>query len=130
MHPPCTYPKARDRGNPVAGILTDRFRPHQTTAGYAVITDTIADVITFAGVPDRIELFTRSNGVVIQFTDRWDVELDTIELPAGMFYEPGLVCEKIRARNATAGQVAGLQVVGKYLHETEAKLPHEPSIER
>lgn len=124
------YPAPRERGRVVAGVLIDRFRPHQTTAGYVTLGTALADVIVFAGVPDKIELFTRSNAITVTFTDRADVELDTIELPAGMFYEPGLVCEKIRARNTVAGQVGELQVIGKYLHETEATEPHEPTLAR
>jgi hypothetical protein len=123
---PCTYPAARERAPALPGVLTDRFRPHAATAGYVTLGTALADVLVFAGVPDRIELFTRDAAVVVQFTDRADVELDTIELPPGVFYEPGLVAEKIRARNAVAGVVGKLQVVGKYVHNYEQ--PAEPLV--
>lgn len=130
MYDAHTYPGARERDRPSAGTLTNRFRPHQTTRGYIALGTAMADVIVFAGVPDKIELFTRDAAMVVQFTDRADQELDTIELPAGIFYEPGLVGEKVRARNAAAGVVASLQVIGKYLHATEAPEAHEVDIAR
>jgi len=127
MLAPNTYPAPRERPLAAAGVLTDRFRPHVATAGYVTLGTALADILIFPGVPDKIELFTRAAGVVVVFTDRFDVGRGSIELPAGIFYEPGLVCEKIRARNAIAGQVASLQVVGKYLHQSDA--PQEATVD-
>ncbi len=87
---------------------------HQSTNGYVTQGDALADLIVFSGVPDRIEITCLSFPVLVQFTDEQGRVRPEIRIEAGGAYDAQLRARKVRARNATAGSNALVQVIGKW----------------
>lgn len=110
------YPVVRERVLDVEhkGVVADVFPRHQTTGGFVALTDTLAEVIRFAGKPENIEIWVRNQDAAVVFTEETQSEREVITVPAGVFYEPKVTAEVIMARNATAGLTASIQVIGKW----------------
>ncbi len=104
-------------------ILTDTFLGYQSTEGYVTLADTLADLITFSGQPDRIELTCLSFPALVQFTDEHGRVRPEIRIEAGGAYDAQLRARKVRARNATAGSNALVQVIGKWAVPNPAYVP-------
>jgi hypothetical protein len=73
-----------------------------------------AEILRFSGFPDRIEVTVLDNDAVIRFTDEQRRPIQEITVLAGTFKEPNIRARAVQARNATAGMVARIQVVGKW----------------
>lgn len=102
-------------------VLTDTWHGQQTTQGFSSLGTAMTEVIRFSGFPDRIEIWILDNNAVIQFTDEQQRPTQEITVLAGNFYEPQIRQHTVRARNATAGLVARIQVVGKWLAQSKGQ---------
>lgn len=114
MGAPLLHPPSAAAGPCPAAVLTDTWSTFQGTQGYKTLTDTEAEIMRFSGCPDRIELWVLDNPAIVRFTDEQGRPLATIQIEAGVFYEPQIRAHAIHASNATAGLNARLQVVGKW----------------
>jgi len=95
-------------------LLTDTFHGYQSTEGYVTLGDTLADLIAFSGFPDRIEITVLTFPAIIELTDEQGRERPEIRIEANGTYDSQLRARKVRARNATAGSNATVQVIGKW----------------
>lgn len=109
------HPPSAASGPCPEAVLTNTWKTMQSTQGYKILTDADAEAMRFSGCPDRIELWVLDNPAIVRFTDEQGRPLAEIQIEAGVFYEPQIRAHAIRARNATAGFNARLQVVGKWL---------------
>jgi hypothetical protein len=112
--PPLLHQPHAAEGNLPSAILTDTFQGYQTTRGYVTQADTAADLISFAGFPDRIELTVLTFAAIVNFTDEQNREGPDIRIEANGTYDAQLRAKKVRARNATAGSNALVQAIGKW----------------
>ncbi len=112
---PGTYPHPREREEFVSVWPGERFWRYETTRGYVSLGTVAADLIHFSGFPDVVEIFVLDNGAILTFDCGLPQARDEITIGAGNFYEPKIRTHKVRARNATAGLVARVQVVGKWV---------------
>jgi hypothetical protein len=99
---------------PRESVLTDTFRGYQSTSGYVTLGDPLADVIAFSGFPERIEITVLTFPAMVQLTDEQGRERPEIRIEANGSYDSQLRARKVRARNATAGSNATIQVIGKW----------------
>jgi hypothetical protein len=106
-------PSARCGPAPPA-LLTDTFLDYQSTKGYVTIGDTVADVLAFSGFPDRIEITVLTFPAIVNLTDEQNREGPDIRIEAFGAYDAQIRARKVRARNATAGSNALVQVIGKW----------------
>jgi hypothetical protein len=112
-------PQAADGDLPPA-LLTDTFKGYQSTRGYVTQGDTAADLISFAGFPDRIEITVLTFAAILNFTDEQNREGPDIRIEANGTYDAQLRAKKVRARNATAGSNATVQAIGKWICGSES----------
>ncbi|MFZ1057788.1 MAG: hypothetical protein WAP47_01210 [Candidatus Rokuibacteriota bacterium] len=96
------------------GILTDTWHSEQVTPGYVSITDALAELIRFSGCPDRVEIWVRDNDAIVAMVDEQGRDGREVLVPVGVFYEPGVHCRAVWARNAISGLTARVQAVGKW----------------
>lgn len=119
MSAPALHPPSAASGPCPEAVLTDTWISFQGTEGYKTLSDAEAEAVRFSGCPERIELWVLDNPAIVRFTDEHGRPLATIQIEAGVFYEPQIRAHAIRARNATAGFNARLQVIGKWMrHRT------------
>lgn len=108
--------------DPLAGVLrTQVFDREQTTPSLVSLGTDDADVIAFSGFPDSIEVLVLDNAAVITLTDEQNRESDPVRVPAGTWYASQRRARKVRGRNETAGMVARVQAIGKWLAVIEPK---------
>ena len=108
------YPIARPRLAGAHATVADKFDRHEASNGFVTVGDTDADILVFSGTPDRVEVFVELNDVIVTFGDYLGLEEAEITLRAGVRYEPDLPARRVIARNAVAGAVGRVQVVGKW----------------
>lgn len=106
-------PQAAEGDLPSA-ILTDTFKGYQTTRGYVTQGDAAADLISFSGFPDRIEITVLTFPAIINLTDEQNREGPDIRIEASGSYDAQIRAKKVRARNATPGSNATVQAIGKW----------------
>ena len=99
---------------PPEAARTDTYERIQTTGGYVSLGTPIADVISFAGTPDRIEIVVLDFAADIYFTDEQGRDSHPIRVEPAVAYDPQVRARKVRGANAVAGSVARVQVVGKW----------------
>jgi hypothetical protein len=95
-------------------LVTDTWEGSQSTQGFVLLATAEAEILRFSGFPDRIEVTVLDNDAVIRFTDEQRRPIQEITVLAGTFKEPNIRARAVQARNATAGMVARVQVVGKW----------------
>ena len=110
-------PQAGHGDLPVA-LLTDTFQSYQTTRGYITQGDTAADLISFSGFPDRIEITVLTFPAIVNLTDEQNREGPDVRIEANGTYDAQIRAKKVRARNATAGSNALVQAIGKWACST------------
>lgn len=123
MGAPLLHPPSAAAGPCPAAVLTDTFRDYQTTNGYITLGDALTNVLTFSGCPDRIEVSVLTFPALVQFTDHTGREGPEIRIEANAAYDSQIRANKVKARNATAGSNAQIQVIGKWAPRPAA---HEP----
>lgn len=111
---PHHWPAPRERPGHGPATLTDRFRESQTTGGFRAVGDADAEVIVFAGRPDRVLIVVELNDVIVSLRDRARDEADEVTLRAGQSYLFERRGERVVARNATAGEPGRVQVIGSW----------------
>lgn len=93
------------------------YQTMQTTPSLVSLGTLDADVLAFSGFPDSIEVLVLDNAAIVTLTDGVNRESDPVRVPAGTWYDSQMRARKVRARNETAGLVARVQVIGKWLAE-------------
>jgi hypothetical protein len=114
MPKPPPYPPPRVRPALPPTTLDVRFERQETTRGFVTLSDSDTDVIRFSGEVDSVEVFVETFGAILTFTDRDNVELDTITLRVNTTYSARYACSVVRARNAVGGSNATVQVIGRW----------------
>ena len=109
------YPGLRDRESYRRGMVTQRYLRYEATPGYISLATAAAEVIEFSGCPDSIEIFVLDFAAIISFVNLRGEVNEGIQIEAANFYEPGIVYKTVVARNAVAGSVARIQIVGKWI---------------
>ena len=109
------YPPARDRDEFCSEWPGQRFKRYETSRGYVSLGTAESTLIHFSGYPDVIELFVLDNAAIFSFDEDPEDARDEIRVEANNFYEPAIRAHRVRARNATDGLVARVQVVGKWV---------------
>jgi hypothetical protein len=115
---PGEYPVQRERADFVSHWPGSRSARYETTRGYVSLGTAISTLIHFSGFPDLIEVFVLDNAAIFSFEGEIDEQVDEITVEAGVFYEPAIRGHNVRARNAVAGAVARVQVVGKWVQSS------------
>jgi hypothetical protein len=109
------YPSAReDRGREATPIVTSRFERYESTDGEVTQADALALVREFSGRADAFYIGARTNGALVQITDRLRRETHEITILAGTadwFYIPG---DTVMGRNLVAGSNAALSVTAAF----------------
>jgi hypothetical protein len=118
--PPLFFAPAASEGSVISALLTDTFKHYQTTGGYITQGDAAADLISFSGFPDRIEITVRTFAAIINLTDEQNREGPDIRIEADGTYDAQIRAKKVRARNATAGSNALIQAIGKWHCSSES----------
>ncbi|MFZ1058323.1 MAG: hypothetical protein WAP47_03915 [Candidatus Rokuibacteriota bacterium] len=99
---------------PPPALRTDTYERIQTTGGYVSLGTSVADIIAFAGTPDRIEIVVLDFAADLYFTDEQGRDSHPIRVEPAVAYDPQIRARKVRGANAVAGSVARVQAVGKW----------------
>ena len=108
------YPAARTRERETWPRLEAIFPRHESTRGYVICGTANATIIMFSGTPDRVEIWAELNDLIVTLTDLLEREEATVTIRAGQYWEPSIPCRQVIARNAVAGSIGQIQVVGKW----------------
>lgn len=120
---PAARPEARGDGTP---RIAKRYEAIESSAEITC-ADTDTAVHIFSGRPDAIDLAAHTFSAVFTFQDEMGRELGEMLVPAGAVYLSHISCNRVLARNAVAGSVAVVQVLGKW---TTARIETDPDPEQ
>ena len=109
------FPGMRPVEDARPGLVTQRFLRYESTKGYITVADADTEIIEFSGMPDSIEIWVLTNNVLVTFVNVEGAANEPIQVNASNFYEPGIAYRRVIARNAVAGVVGTIQVVGKWV---------------
>ena len=120
QRPEAGYPEVRAREAPAPVLDSVRYERHEGTNGEVTLADADAIIHTFSGEPDMIYLVARANAAIVTLTDRLNREDDSFVLVPNQPLKLNVGRERVRARNADAGQAATLSVMGFWVARDEA----------
>jgi hypothetical protein len=112
------YPAARATRFQASSGPSESFERVESS-GEVTVGDTQANLWTFSGWPDQIDIIVRANPVTIVLLDDATRELARFVVQAGAPYQTQIRAHTVAAFNTTAGSAAKVCVLGKWSPVTE-----------
>jgi len=114
MPVPRWKPQANTEPAPEAAPV-NTYRTILTSQGLTSLGTAMADVIRLPGIPDNLEVHILDNAAIIAITDEQRRDPREITIPAGTSTDTLPRDRLVRGRNETAGLVARIQVIARWL---------------